>query len=308
MKWLEVSLTVDGELAESVADLLARVAPGGVAVEAALILDEADEGRAAGPVTVRAYLAEDQTLADRRRQIDEGLWHLSRIQPLPEPGYRTLEEQDWAEAWKAHYHPIPIGRRLLILPAWLPAAPGERLPLIMDPGMAFGTGTHPTTQLVLAILEERLLPGQRVVDLGCGSGILSIAAARLGAAEILALDIDPLAVEVTRENLRRNGVEERVQTGVGSLIDLRQAQPPVQADLVLANILAPVLTTMLRQGLAETVRPGGVLVLSGVLDHQAEAVLEEARAQGLVVDEVRAQADWRALVLKRRPPPMTEAA
>ncbi len=308
MRWLEVTLTVDGELAESVADLLARVAPGGVAVESAVILDDQDEGRPTGPVTVRAYLSADEREAERKQQIAEGLWHLSRICPLPEPAYRTLDEEDWAEAWKTHYQPIPIGRRLLILPAWLTAPSGDRLPLIMDPGMAFGTGTHPTTQLVLAILEERLMPGQRVVDLGCGSGILSIAAARLGASEVVALDIDPLAVEVTRENMRRNGVEDRVQPAVGSLAALLQAHPPVQADLVLANILAPVLETMLGEGLAETLLPAGLLVLSGVLDHQAEALSAAAEAHGLDLVEVRSQADWRALVLKRRPPPMTEAA
>jgi len=308
VKWLEISLTVDGELAESVADLLARIAPGGVAVESALILDDLDEGRPAGPATVRAYLSADGAQADRKRQIAEGLWYLSRIRPLPDPIYRTLDEEDWAEAWKAHYQPIPIGRRLLILPAWLPPPPGDRLPLIMDPGMAFGTGTHPTTQLVLAVVEERLMPGQRVVDLGCGSGILSIAAARLGAGEIVALDNDPLAVEVTRENLRRNGVEDRVRSAVGSLADLLQARPPTQADLVLANILAPVLEAMLDEGLAETLLPGGLLVLSGVLDHQAEALLAKAGAHGLDPVEVRSQADWRALVLKRRPPPKTEAA
>lgn len=306
MRWQEVSLTVDGELAESVADLLSRLTPGGVSLETPLILDDGDAGTPAGPVTVRAYWPADDSQGARRQQIAEGLWHLSLIRPLPDPSYRTLEDEDWAEAWKAHYHPIPIGQRLLILPSWLPPPDGQRLPLIMDPGMAFGTGTHPSTQLVLAVVEEHLAPGQRVVDLGCGSGILSVAAARLGAGEILALDIDPLAVEVAQANLRRNQVENRARVAVGSLADLLEDGRP--ADLVLANILAPVLQTMLDQGLAGTVRVGGLLVLSGVLDHQAEALASGAAGHGLDLVELRALADWRALVLKRRPPPVTEAA
>jgi ribosomal protein L11 methyltransferase len=303
VKWLEVSLTLESELAEAVADLLARVAPGGVSVEATTIADDPSEGHAVGPVTVRAFLAVDATLEAKRRQVAEGLWHLSRIQPLPEPRFRPMDDEDWAEAWKQHYHPIRIGRRLLILPAWLPPPPGDDLLLILDPGMAFGTGTHPTTQLVLAVLEERLRPGQDLIDLGCGSGILSIAAARLNAGHILALDTDPTAVEVAGDNLRRNQVDDRVRVELGSLDRLRQGATPIQADLVLANILASVLEGMIRDGLGEVLRPDGLLLLSGILDHQLDGLLDVARQHGLESIEVRADGDWRAVVLKRRPPP-----
>lgn len=305
MKWLEVSLTLEGELAEPVADLLARYAPGGVVVEAGRIEDDAGEGHPVGPVVVRAFLPADVDLADRQRSLEEGLWHLGQIQPLPSPVFQPVEETDWSETWKARYRPIAIGRRLIILPAWLPLPAGSRLPLILDPGMAFGTGTHPTTQLVLAALEDHLQAGQTVADLGCGSGILSIAAGRLGASRVQAVDIDPQAVEIARQNVQRNGLADHVQLGVGSLEALKQAAQAAGRgfDLVLANILAPVLEEMLDQGLPGLVEPGGVIILSGILDHQVPSLVERAKGHGLPLLETRAEADWRALVLVREPPP-----
>jgi ribosomal protein L11 methyltransferase len=303
LSWLEVSLTLSGELAEPVSDVLARHAPGGVAIEAA-----APDGEApppGGPVVVRAYLPRDDGLEARRRAIEEGLWHLGRILPLPAPSFRTLEAEDWAETWKAHYHPIPIGARLLILPAWLEAAPGARVAVRLDPGMAFGTGTHPSTRLTLAALESRLRQGQFVADLGCGSGILSVAAALLGAGRVLALDIDPQAVEITRENAARNGVADRVCSRAGSLEALREetAGAGAPAHLLLANILAPTLIELLDQGLEQTLAPGGCAVLAGILEGQARDVEQAAARRGLRLAETLAEADWRALVLEAAPPP-----
>lgn len=303
--WLQVAITLESELAEPVADLLSRLAPGGVAVESAQFEDERGEAHPVGPVTVRAFLPSDSTLEDRRRRLEEGLWHLGQIRPLPEPTYSLLEEVDWSEAWKAHYQPIPVGRRLLILPAWLPNLPGERLPVILDPGMAFGTGTHPSTQLILTSLEDHLVSGEAVADLGCGSGILSIAAVVLGAGSALAIDIDPEAVALSRQNAARNGVEGRVRVERGSLELLRRPglAPAGGFPLVLANILASTLTDMLHQGLAETVRSGGRLMLSGILETQAGALQGLCEQRGLRLIETRSQEDWRALVLERTLPP-----
>lgn len=299
MNWLEIRLTVSGELAEAVADLLARHAPGGVAIESAL----AGDGAAAPgtPVHVCAYLPADETLAARRTAVEQGLWHLGMIQPLPEPTFQSVAEQDWAETWKAHYHPIAIGRRLLILPAWLPSPEAGRLPIVLDPGMAFGTGTHPSTQLCLAAIEDHLRPGDEVVDLGCGSGILSIGAARLGAARIRALDIDPLAVRITSQNAERNGVSSAIQASAGSLPDVLEACAP-SADLLVANILAPVLEAMAAQGLARAVRPGGIVILAGILAEQAEAVLQACLENGLERLEERGAGEWVALVMRSKPP------
>jgi ribosomal protein L11 methyltransferase len=299
VSWLEVRLTVDGELAEAVADLLARHTTGGVAIESALEGEEA--ARPDAPVIVRGYLPADESLEARRTSVEQGLWHLGMIHPLPAPAFRTVAEEDWAEAWKEHYHPIRIGRRLLVLPAWLPSPDEERLPIVLDPGMAFGTGTHPSTQLCLAALEDYLHPGDEVVDLGCGSGILSIAAVRLGARHVQALDIDPLAVRITRENAERNGVAAQIAVSAGSLQDLLGACAP-SADVLVANILAPVLDEMARQGLASAVRPGGVLILAGVLAEQADALDSTCLDHGLERLELREAGEWRALVLKSKPP------
>lgn len=292
MKWLEVALRVPGELVEPVADLLSRHVHGGVAVET-------EPGEAGQDLTaeVRGYLPCDDSLETRRRRLEEGLWHLSQIRPLPRPRYRYLKEEAWAEAWKRHYRPTPVGRRLLIHPSWASTDAGDRVPILIDPGMAFGTGTHPTTRLCLEALERHLPPGAQVVDLGCGSGILAIAAARLGAGGVYACDIDPVAVKVARENAERNGVAGIVTVEEGSLAEVLRRP---RADLLMANILAGVLQEMLEQGLADALRPGGKAVLSGVLADQAADLLAACRRRGLRHVETLGLEDWRALVVEKR--------
>jgi ribosomal protein L11 methyltransferase len=300
VNWLEVSLTVSGELSEPVADLLARHAPGGVVLEG----EAAETGQPAHvrPYIVRAYLPADDDLEARRRAVEEGLWHLSQIVPLPSATFRPVADEDWSEIWKEHYRPIPIGRRLLILPAWLEPPAGDRIPILLDPGMAFGTGTHPTTQLCLAALEDCLRPGDAVVDLGAGSGILSIAAARLGAARVLAVDIDIEAVVAAGENVKRNNVQSVVEIRQGSLATV-SAEYPAGADILVANILASTLQEMAAGGLALAVRSGGIAILSGILADQAQGVLESCEAHGLRWKRSLEQEDWRALILERTTPP-----
>ena len=303
MAWLRISLETSGELAEAVADVLARHVPGGVAVEAPHpgLPPTTDPAK----IRITAYLPIDEHTADRRRAIEEGIWHLAQIAPLPAAQFTPVEAQDWAETWKQHYHPIPIGERLLIVPSWIDLPPSSRLPLVLDPGMAFGTGTHPSTQQCLLALERYLRPAARVIDLGCGSGILAIAAAQLGAARVLALDIDPLAVEATHENCRRNSVTERVEAQLGSLDDLQAPSLAAYrpADLLLANILAPVLIDMLSSGLERHVAPGGLAVLSGILADQLPAVLLQAKAVGLQPIEVLEAEDWRTPILRNTTAP-----
>jgi ribosomal protein L11 methyltransferase len=301
MAWLEVSLTLEGEAAEAVAEVLARFAPGGVVLEQGVRFNDAeDEGTPVGPVTVKAYLEADAAIEERRQKLEEALYFLGRIRPIPEPHYQWIQEQNWMEAWKAHYRPLEIGARLLILPAWMEAPASERIILRIDPGMAFGTGTHPSTQLCLELME-RLQPfPERVIDVGCGSAILSIAALRLGARKALGVDIDALALENARENARLNQVDEALILGHGSVEEIRRGEFAIQdAPLVLANILAPVLSRLLDEGLGELVTGGGFLLLSGVLQEQRATLLQKATEKGFHLVESAERGDWVALLLRR---------
>lgn len=300
MKWLEVSLEVSGELAEAVADLFARFAPTGVALHYGDLELSLPDASQINRMTVRAYLPADETLAPTKRKIEEGLWHLSQIETLPQATFRFIEQEDWSHQWREHYRPIPVGKRFMIRPPWYSAPDDGRLVIILDPGLAFGTGTHPTTQLCLKALEEVMQSGYRVLDLGCGSGILSIAAAQLGAAHVLALDTDPQAVEVARENVQRNSVEQIVQIEEGSLplALAKTRQENVCPDILMANINAVILEGMLDAGLRNVVREKGTLILSGILEKHAESLRSKCQMHGLQEIDTHQDQDWMAFILR----------
>jgi ribosomal protein L11 methyltransferase len=299
MNWLEVTLVVNGELAEAVADVLARFAYSGVMMEQGVkYTDEEDAGTPTGPITVRAYLEVDAHIEEKRQKLEESLYYLGMIQPLPAPTYRQIEDQNWMEAWKQHYKPILIGERLVIVPAWLDSPDHGRLAIRIDPGMAFGTGTHPTTQLCLELMEKEFVdhPPARVIDVGCGSGILSIAAIILGAQTVLGVDIDAGSVKNSRENADANRVGEELILGVGSVDEIRKGQFAFDtAPLVVANILAPVIVRLFENGLADLIEGRGSILLSGILEDQAERVIEAGQAKGLILKERRQMGDWVAL-------------
>lgn len=306
-RWLEVSLTVNGELAEAVADVLARYAPNGVMTEQSVnFVNDEDEGTPVGDITVRAYLPADEHLEETRQKLEQALFYLGMICPLPAPVYNLIADQNWMEAWKARYQPIPIGRRLIILPAWMESTDSTRIPIKIDPGMAFGTGTHPTTQLCLELIEEFFTQPSNlnsepitVIDIGCGSGILSIAALKLGAELAVGVDIDLASIQASRENAATNGIGAEFVVGQGSVAEVLTGQFPIrQARLALANILAPVLIRLLDAGLSGLVTPGGALIMSGILKEQAQAVIEAAQARGLVKTVQRQMGDWVALAFQ----------
>lgn len=301
-RWLEVSMTIDPELAEAVSELLNRFVSNGVVVESGVTYyDAEDEGTPFGPARVFGYMAIDERIEETRHRLEEALWHLGQIQALPEPSYRTIEDEDWMSSWKNHYHPIRIGKRLLVLPAWLEEPPGGRVAIRIDPSMAFGTGTHPTTQLCLEMLEVTVQPGIHVIDVGCGSGILSIGAARLGAGHILAVDIDNAAIRSTKENAESNQVLDQIETGLGSVTEILAGQFSVSsAPLVLANILAPVIIRLFDIGLADLIAPDGKIVLSGILDEQAQGVIEAGEAKGLKFEEQRQSGDWVVILMSKQ--------
>jgi len=305
--WLEVSLTVNGELAEAVADVLARFAPNGVMTEQGVkYTDDEDAGTPSGPITVRAYLEVNGQVEEKRQKLEEALYYLGMIQPIPAPMYKQIADQNWMEAWKQHYKPIPIGQRLVILPAWMDSPDPNRVSIRIDPGMAFGTGTHPTTQLCLELMEtfvgvdgraERPL---RVIDVGCGSGILSIAAIKLGAKSALGVDIDPGSIKNARENADTNHVGDELILDIGSVQEILDGKFAFsKAPLVVANILAPVIIRLFDAGLVDLIEENGAIILSGILQEQAQAVIEAGQARGLRLNERRQMGDWVALTMSR---------
>lgn len=289
--WLEVSVRIVPEAAEAVAEVLSRFAPQGVVID----LGEGD-GADAQPVAVKAYLAAGDDLETRRHKVEEAIWYLHHIWPvIPDPIFRPVADQDWTAGWKASIPVMHLGARVVIKPSWrdYPSRPGE-LVLEMDPGLAFGTGLHPTTQLCVAALEDFAQSGMHVLDLGTGTGILALVAAKLGVADVLAVDTDLDAVHVTGHNARRNNVADVIRPLHGSL-----AEAAASYDLVVANILAHIIIDMAKSGLAARVKPGGTLVVSGILAEQADEVAAVLDQQGLRVTERRRQDDWVALVARK---------
>jgi ribosomal protein L11 methyltransferase len=296
--------------------VLARFAYSGVMMEQGVkYTDEEDAGTPTGPITVRAYLEMNDQIEETRRKLEESLYFLGRIQPLPAASYKQIADQNWMEAWKQHYHPILIGERLVIVPAWMESPDPNRVAIKIDPGMAFGTGTHPTTQLCLELMEKCFADGSQttdrgpssavhrlssVIDVGCGSGILSIAAVKLGAKTALGVDIDAGSILNARENADANQVGQELILGVGSVQEIREGKFAFRkAPLVLANILAPVIIRLFDAGLADLIEQDGAIILSGILQEQAQNVLAAAQARGLRMSERKQMGDWVALSLHR---------
>jgi ribosomal protein L11 methyltransferase len=300
--WIEVTVHADGEAAEAVAEALRRYVHQGIAIDHALPEDGLwpDESPpAAGPLIVRAYFPANDHADTTQRQIEEALGHLNMIYPIPSPTFRTVFEEDWAEAWKQHYHPVRVGKRMVIKPAWAEAAiQPDDIVIEMDPGMAFGTGTHPSTQLCLQACEWFVKPGMCVLDLGTGSGILAIAAAKLQARRVIARDIDETAVRVAQENVVRNGVEKTVIVQRGSLEGLVTTDR--RFDFVLVNILSKTIIEMCSHGLGFIMWPGCRLVAAGIIQSQADETIAALDKAGLRLLGQEMAGDWVMLITQRR--------
>ena len=301
MDWLEVALNVEPELAEAVAEVLGRFAPNGVIIESTAIEnDHESEGYPVGPLRVTAYVIVDQEIEKTRQEIDRALWYLGRIKSIPSPEFKSLQESNWVEAWKKHYRPIPIGKQLIILPVWMDNPDDVRIPILINPGMAFGTGTHPSTQLCLQMLEKYVPVGGNVFDIGCGSGILSITAIKLGAQHAYGVDIDNESIKNANENAIANDVIHQADFTHGSVQEIRSGLFNIQqAPLVLANILAHILLQLLDHRLIDLVKPGGILILSGILEEQLPQIKSKIHESHLQILEQAKIDDWVALVLQR---------
>jgi len=298
MDWLEMSVEADPEAVESLSELFSRFVSGGIAIDEPYTLS--DDGQAyqitpGAPVTVHAYLPLDAEATEKRRRIEEGLWYLARISPahIGELRTRALKEEDWANAWKAHYYVTHIGARIVIKPSWREYTPQPaEIVLELDPGMAFGTGLHPTTRMCLIALEEYVRPGMHVLDVGTGSGILAIAAARLGAAQVDALDISSVAVEAAQANVAANGVSDRVQVTLGSL-EPHHAHGPY--ELVVANMTARAIAGLAPQ-LVGALAPGAPLIASGIIGGRVDEPSLALMAAGLTNLATRQEGDWITLI------------
>jgi ribosomal protein L11 methyltransferase len=300
-EWLELLVHCDAEAVEPVSELFAAHGFNqGVAIEEPFTQDgDGDNFQidSTGFVSVRTYLPAADTSSEILGSIREALWYLGRMRSVGELQVTTIAEEDWANAWKAHYSVHKVGNRVLVRAPWHDYEPAASEVVIeLDPGMAFGTGLHPSTQLSMAAIERELRPGNSVLDVGTGSGVLATGAALLGAARVDGVDIEPVAVRSARENAVRNRVSDVVHIEEGSVGEGQPFQG--QYDLVVANIIARVLIE-LSDALCRAVRPGGTLILAGIIDAKEQSVREAFSKLDMQLTQRDAKEDWVSLTFRR---------
>lgn len=299
--WIEVSVLADAESVESVAELLRRYGHNeGVVIEEAYRQDEDGEGfeiDPTRPVTVRTYWPDDADAPARRAALEEGLWHLRQLGAVGVPTERIIREDDWASAWKQHFPVLRIGKRFVIRPTWQDynPQPGD-LTIHLDPGMAFGTGSHPTTEMCLIALEEVGCEGKTVLDAGAGSGILSIGACLLGAKSVDAVELDPYAGRTLANNLEVNGVADRCNVIVGPIGSV--LPDGATYDLILANIVARVFVEDAAT-FARAFASDGRMIASGIIAEREPEVLDALGRYGIRVERRMTSGDWVTLILTR---------
>jgi len=303
VNWLEIAVCTHPEGVELVAELFDEMQTGGVVIEdPAVILRyemevHPDEWGISEKITdrdlpvVKSYLPVGQGLDRRLAGFYAALKRLA-LNPAPQVRIRMVADEDWANAWRAYYKPVRAGQRLVVKPSWEEWSPGEGdLVIDMDPGMAFGCGTHATTSLCLRLLEVYVHSGATVYDVGTGSGILAIAAAKLGAGRVVAVDLDEMACRIAAENIERNKVSGVVQVVHGNLLDLVGGQ----ADLVVSNIIAGVIIGFAPDASRALVR-GGLFIASGIIRDRASDVCAAMKSAGLAIRERLEEGQWVAFV------------
>lgn len=302
MQWIEVNVQVTHEAVEVVADILTAAGTSGVAIEDPQLINslrnsgtwelcDIPEQENTEIVTVSAYYADDEKLQDRLKQIENelaaveeriGSFRFGNIR------FRSLSEKDWANEWKQYFHVTHVGESLVIKPSWEEYTPKEGEHVIkIDPGMAFGTGTHHTTNMCMARLEKVLPANAEVFDVGTGSGILAIAAALLGAKSVKAVDIDAVAVRVARENIADNGLEDKIEVKEGDLLRGTEGQ----ADVIIANIIADIIIMLLKD-IPGKLKDDGIFLASGIISDRRADVEAAAAEVGMKVDHVDEKGGW----------------
>jgi len=300
LRYLEIAIRCQRPAADATGNLLSELTGAGYAVDDPLDIIQGQDSWEISDlvpgdpewVVVKGWLAEavdvEQTRQDLEAKLDElRSLGLGTIDPAT---YAWVQEEDWANNWKAYFKPIRVGQRLVVIPTWeeYDLQEGD-LPLHLDPGMAFGTGTHPTTGLCLRWLEKLVKPGDRVLDVGTGSGILAIAAKRLGAGDVVGIDIDPVAVKVAQENAAQNQVQVDVRHGTIDQVEKDEN------DLVIANIIASIIIDILPD-VAERMKSGARFLASGIIAEKKQQVLDALTATWLLPVEAREENGWVAIV------------
>ena len=297
--WFEITAQTPPALVEPVAELIRSASPGGITIEEPIDILGPEKGfrvRGGEPVLIRAYLPSSELGAILVDDLRTAMREFPAIELTAKPIY----EQDWAVSWREFFGVVETGGRIVIVPSWVEheAKPGQ-LPIRLDPGQAFGTGHHETPRLCLAALDRLCRPGITMLDVGTGSGVLAIAAVKLGVPRVVAIDIDPIAAEVARRNCTENGIGDEIDISAGTLTP----DHPAQYELVASNI-----STDANIGLAETfgkvVAPGGDLVLSGILETDDQRVIDAMRQHGFELVELEHERDWSLIHLVRKREPL----
>jgi ribosomal protein L11 methyltransferase len=309
MKWTEVIIKTTEEASDAVSEMLTSIGAGGVVIEdpneirrqieSPESLDYADQefmDSLGTDVTIKAYFNQEYTPEELSALIPEKLKFISQFLDVGRgyAGYALVDDEDWSTAWKKYYKPFHISDSVVIKPSWedYDKKDGEII-IELDPGMAFGTGTHETTRLCSQLLERHVRKGDTLIDVGCGTGILSIIAVKLGAAKATAIDIDDVAARVTGENCAINGVSDSIDVRKGVLADIE----PFKADLVVANIIADVVIK-LAEPMPQYLKKGGILLTSGIIRERREDVVKAYTGLGFEVISIDEMGDWVAIVFK----------
>ncbi|AET61830.1 50S ribosomal protein L11 methyltransferase [Paenibacillus terrae] len=321
MLWHEITIHTTEEAVEMISNFLHEAGAGGVSIEESGSLNKPRDTSYGqwydrplndipeGQATIKGYFAEEVEMDGIRAQIEPRVEELRTFDIDPgEVRYelKTVNEDDWANAWKQYFKPLRVSDRLTIKPTWEdyePASEDEKI-IELDPGMAFGTGTHPTTSLCLRALESVIKGGEEVIDVGTGSGILAIGAVQLGAKHVLALDLDPVAVSSALENTHLNGLEDRITIKESDLLSVLNASDPtlgiqLPVKLVVANILAEIILLFI-DDVYKALEPGGIYIASGIWKNKEEIVENALKAAGFDIAETCRDEDWLAFVARKR--------
>ncbi|KRN54209.1 50S ribosomal protein L11 methyltransferase [Carnobacterium divergens] len=312
MKWTEVSVLTSSEAVEAVSNILVEAGTSGVSIEdlsdfentpddgfgQIWALDEADYSKEG--VVIKAYFPETIFLPEILPSIQQRILELKTFGLDIGPNeVKTSEVSDtsWATAWKKYYHPLQVTRFMTVVPSWeeyTPKFSDERI-IRLDPGLAFGTGTHPTTRLSMQALETSIVGGETILDVGTGSGVLSIASKALGAGDVYAYDLDEVAVRAAKENMDLNDYAKEVQVAANDLLK----GISIEADIVMANILAEIILLLIEDAW-RVLKPNGLFITSGIIDSKKDTVLEQLLAQGFEIEQVQQMKDWFAIIARKQ--------